>query len=82
MVHWHAFYKTKTYPGRLSAASQITSVPSSEFQELSIRVARTTGYHGIFGFDWIESNVDRRIYVLELNPRAIPPVLPGKVFWT
>lgn len=80
MVHWHAFYKTKTYPGRLSAASQITSVPSSEFQELSIRVARTTGYHGIFGFDWIESNVDRRIYVLELNPRAIPPSSLGKFF--
>ncbi len=77
---WFCYETTKTWPAAESPPSLTTTVDSPEADELGFRVAEITGFHGLFGLDWVRSERDGRLYLLECNPRMTPGVCRGKLF--
>ncbi len=77
---WFSYEAGKAWPTPLSPLTQTTAIRSAEADELCFRLAQITGYHGLFGFDWMRSSRDGRLYLLEFNPRMTPAVCHGKLF--
>ena len=76
----YSYYYRKTWPGSLGPSSQTTTTQNPVLDDFCRRLSEITGFHGAFGFDWIESSLDGRFYLLEFNPRITPAVCHGKLF--
>ncbi len=77
---WYCYESIKTWPEAESPPTVTATVESHEADALAFRVAEITGYHGIFGLDWVRAQRDGHIYLLECNPRMTPGMCRGKVF--
>jgi hypothetical protein len=80
VVQGYAFHRLHAWPGRMSPTSAMSLVESPDLEDLAGRVAGMTGFHGVFGLDWIRSDRDGRIYVLEMNPRPEVAMVLGHHF--
>jgi predicted ATP-grasp superfamily ATP-dependent carboligase len=80
VLQWYCYKTIKTWPRAEGPPALTTTFHSPEADELSFRVAAITGYHGLFGLDWIQSDRDGRIYLLECNPRMTPAIFRAWLF--
>jgi predicted ATP-grasp superfamily ATP-dependent carboligase len=77
---WFCYETRKTWPAPESPPTVTATVKSPEADELAFRVTEITGFHGIFGLDWVRSDRDGHTYLLECNPRMTPALCRGTLF--
>ncbi len=80
VLQWFCYQTLETWPNAEGPPVRTATIVSPEADQLAFRVAEITGYHGLFGLDWVRSDRDGRIYLLECNPRMTPAVCRAKLF--
>lgn len=80
VLQWFSYQTLKTWLHPEGPSVVTSTIVAPEVDKLAFRMAEITGYHGLFGLDWVRSNHDGRIYLLECNPRMTPAICRAKLF--